>query len=1055
MQKLLSIDFIVHQYTIFNGKIKVDGKKQKILTFTIEGSEIRQSRQLDVSSMYLFKTTITTTEQLCAVQVVLLYKKLGKIAQNVRFQISQFEDIIKFRYSNFWDNIGLVAAQMGLDVLSVQSACESYCTQFAKSIENHDLQYFSLYNSFDTKKILQPKNISYFSFHENQVLLQLAAIKYQKEENYPLILPLILGYSAFRLYETKFNTKYKENDQQIENLKLLKDTFDASNKTYSDAKLLTNGNLKLNTFPIINLFELPIHFNETSICLLIFQQLFHVSYLFKAEYFALFSLVKNKLGDTITNAVISQSSRSGKSVALYTQYFFHLLIGNIPILFNKEGSEDQPLYYYKSGSFHSQLERQYQNTLELQDFENLRETVLYDVCIFHAFQLESLNHLEYLYRKMHIFIENLQSSTRTINGVGGLDLIKNLRFDSSIKQQFDLLKQYSFFIYEGDVDTSGIMDAQVLQYSLKRMNNQRPIMLVDECLDSQKQNYQKCIALCEVIFGESLQRFVPLGRQQYGTVLNILKNEQFESFPNEYTARYNTTHIFACRVLSQLLHPDLLSVLKMELDEISASEQHRSLNLDCYHKLQIIMTNILSLRNNKQVAETEINKQICENWYLLTIYFSLLEAIMTDVEYIIMATEYLRLQTEEYDILDELMVYSPQILNVRSRKKFKNKFFLGLPKNCLSQQKYKEEFDLYFFRFIVSLFDPRAVETLFWKTFQFISFEHIYIEQKSELRRDSKYWYQVVAKFWIYSVNDQFASYFNFKTLPIRFEDQLQSIITKSSRQLENLIHTTHAKVHESYHACTFSVIIVGPDIDIINESSIDKFSYETCERDYSYHYAASIIGYVQPHPSLVHSAQYDKRSMLANQDDMGGILDGIPKTLKSYLDSSSSLVELLNSMLGESSARMQLICPFICHQLWYVDTKYQPQACNFNAVEKHTIQVNGNKSIVYQFSSLTKIVNYIDISTICNRDSGFKINSQSQNINLQENDRRYNLRCIASATLNQEVVAVLSYSLMCQFIQTYSMVQLTTMDAQREFCSLSGYSSGAAQQIISISSCS
>eukprot|EP00702_Spironucleus_salmonicida_P000217 EST41508.1 Hypothetical protein SS50377_19242 [Spironucleus salmonicida] len=1042
MTNPLSVDFAVHQYAICDGEVKVERNTQAMITFTIEGSEITQSSQLDMSCRYILRSAITTKEQLCAIQVVLLYKKLGKIAQNVQFQISQLKKIINSRDPKFWDNTGLVAAQMGLTVRSTRSTRNPDFAKFAQSIEDYHLQYFSLYNSFDTKKILYPEVIKDLNFHENQVLLQLAAIKYQTDGKYPLILPLIFGYSAFRLYYAQF-TELKKNtrtrDVYGHKLVLLRKIFEVSNKIYNGESFIEVEQPQLDKFDLINLFQLPTHFLNTGICLFMFQQLCQVSYLFKAEYFALFSLVKNEIKENLTNAVISQSSKSGKSVALYTQYFFHLLMGNVPMLVNKEGSEDQQLYYYKTGSFHSQLEKQYKNTFKLQDLINFKETVLNDICDFHTFQLESLDHLQYLYRKMNIFIKNMYKDQSRINGVSGIRVIKHLKFNSSIQQQFDLLKQYSFFIYEGDVDTSGITDAQVLEYNYKHQGKKRPLMLIDECLDQQKQNYVKCTSLCQMIFGEYRQRLVNIGKYQYCAIVNILQKDQFQWFSDKDKSKKYTKHTFVYRVLSQLLHTDLLLAVKTELAEISASEEHRSLTLDCYQELQNIIKNIQTLRKHKQDKETEIYHQIYKNLRILTIYFSLLKVILTNVEYILIATEYLRLQTEEYDILDELIVYSPQILNVKNRRMFKNKFYLGLPKNYLDQKNYHEEFDVYFFRFILSLFDPRAVETLFWKTFQFIGFKTISTQNNKKLNNNYQNENDVVGKFWSFSVNEQMICYLDQAALPKQLVDQMELITTKNNKVLENRLNTTNTQVYASYRISTFSIIMVGTDIEIINESQIDKFSYYGSEEDYIYHYSANILGYVQPHPSLVHSAQYDKRSMLVNRDDMGTILDGIPKTLKKYLDKHSILVELLNSMMGEKSIGMQLICPYICPQIWYVPRKRQLQACNFNAVEKHVIHVNGNKNIVYQFSSLTQIVNYIVIRIICNESTRneFEIYVNRQNIDLYASDGSCNLRSTASATLNQEVVVVLSYSLMCQFIETYSKVQLTSMEAQREFSSM------------------
>ncbi|KAH0569375.1 uncharacterized protein SS50377_28752 [Spironucleus salmonicida] len=487
MSSGLSIEFKALPYSVDQGYNVIINKKIKKLKFTIRDNEISQSIQLDSQQQYILRANISTKEQLCAVQIVLLYKKLKKIIPNCAIQLVQKHELFVYDDLYFWNNIGIVAAQMGLKTKSIKIYKDHKGENqtpdldlYLAEINQYDLQYISFYDSFDTLTILQPEGINKCAFHENLILIQLAAIQYQHTEKYPLILPLVFGFSAYQLYTDRFVQIFQKAEvASAQDLKhsILRKIFELSNIVYNEQVLPDK-------FKVMNLFQLPIHFIGTGICLFMFQQLCHVSYLFKAEYFALFSLVNNDFYETLTNAVISQSSRSGKSVALYTQYFFHLLKGNVPILLNKKGSDDQPLYKYRTHSFHEQLVDQYKDIFELQNLKNYKEKVLADVCKFHTFQLESLDQMSFIYQTMIIFINKIE---------GNLQLVQKLKYDNSIQLQFDQLKLASFFI----IDTANIINDidQVFLEQQKRNNIQlkHPIILVDECLQSQKKKFSKCV----------------------------------------------------------------------------------------------------------------------------------------------------------------------------------------------------------------------------------------------------------------------------------------------------------------------------------------------------------------------------------------------------------------------------------------------------------------------------------------------------------------------------------------------------------------------------------
>ncbi|KAH0576659.1 hypothetical protein SS50377_20005 [Spironucleus salmonicida] len=985
------------------------------IKFTIRDNEISQSIQLDSEQQYILRATITTKEQLCALQVILLYKKLGKIAHKVRFQISDFNEVNLLAKSNLWSNIGLVAAQMGLDVLSVQSTCEPDFAKFANSIKDYHLQYFSLYNSFDTKKILQTKSIKKIDFHENQVLLQLAAIKYQTVGEYPLILPLIFGYSAFRLYDIQFAELKNNTDAKKvygKELDQLRKIFEVSNKIYNGQPFTEQEKPQLDEFELINLFQLPTHFLNTGICLFMFQQLCHVSYLFKAEYFALFSLVKNDLNDTLTNAVISQSSRSGKSVALYTQYFFHLLKGNVPILLNKEGSDDQPLYKYRTHSFHEQLVDQYKNTFELQDLKNYKEKVLADVCKFHTFQLESLDQMSFIYQSMILFINKIQ---------GNLQLVQKLKYDNSIQLQFDQLKLASFFI----IDTANIINDidQVLLEQQRRNNIQlkHPIILVDECLQSQKEKFSKCVKLCQLLFVYYEKKLIKLGKKRYAKIQATLSIQEFQKIDILGDVK-NKKYNLAINVISQLLNINLLVAAKQKLNQLSVTGRFQNKGIDLYQTLEDIITSIQFKQKNEIFSIMQSNQQV------IIEYFKSLNNILGKSEYILIAMEYLRLEIADYDILDELVVYSPQILNIRNRTKFRQIFFKGMV-SYRNRVQYYQDFETNFYKLILQLFNPRGVETAFWKTFSVIAFKKIEESQvDDQLSKDkkeekttgentsSKGQQGMLKQYWSSSVQSLICEYFmNINTKNLH--QNLQLMIEKLPKMVEK-----YSTKYETPNFDYVTVIMVGTDLTVINFLTVNQFSYNILSSRVGVKYInAQILGYVQPHASLLSSFQYEQRRVVVDAAGYTQAVDAIPGRVNKFAEETPILVSLLYSMMTEKSVEMQFMCSSICPSIWFLKDKESKQLNNFNGVKRHKITVNNVKVDVYQMCSLTQTFENIIISKDVDEVKNFVLNKGTHKFDLLNNSAQYNISCIASTTLNSEVVAVLNYQLMTKFIETFS----------------------------------
>ncbi|KAH0576655.1 hypothetical protein SS50377_20001 [Spironucleus salmonicida] len=1074
MSSGLSIEFKAIPYSVDQGYNVIINKKIKKLKFTIRDNEISQSIQLDSEQKYILCANVSTKEQLCAVQIVLLYKKLKKIIPNCTIQLVQKHKFFAYEDLYFWNNIGIVAAQMGLKTKSIKVYKDHEGENltpdldlYLAEINQYDLQYISFYDSFDTLTILQPEGINKCAFHENLILTQLAAIQYQTTEEYPLILPLVFGFSAYQLYTDQFTKFFAKADvASAQDLKhsILRKIFELSNIVYNEQVLPVK-------FKVMNLFQLPIHFLGTGICLFMFQQLCHVSYLFKAEYFALFSLIGNEVADNLTNAVISQSSKSGKSVALYTQYFFHLLMGNVPMLFNMRSDNAQPLYEYYTENFHSSLAQQYIDVYNLSEIKKISQvknlnkqkdskevedlkkdkdfnkTILQSVCNFHQFQLASLGKVSELFYKMEIFIENIKDIKNIKNDKGDatfdlLDTVKNLQYNNHIFTKFELFKNQNFFIYKKDDDTSGILDDQILERSKKQTQHQTPIILVDECLQSQKSKFPKCVKLCQMIFMRYEEKLIQLGKKQYREIQTTLDSDEFKAITTFAAIEYKEHHL-VINVILPLLSKELLESAKTELDKISMTDRVQNKGIDLYQTLENILASVQSQNADQRFYTIHGNQEI------MIEYLKSLNSLLGKSEYILIAMEYLRLEIDDYDLLDELVVHSPQILNIRNRTQFREIFFSGMV-YYRNRGQYYEDFETNFYKLILSLFNPRGVETAFWKTFSIVAMiavklNAVTLRPKDIIANTVISIQFVMQKFWKYSVKELIYEYFGVSKSPDLEEDQ------RKEQQVDNFIsmfHEEHKPLLESLQK-TFdttkllfvpdvkqsTVIMVGTDLTVINFLTVNQFCYNAMSSRANMGYInTQILGYVQPHASLLSSLQYEQRRMVVDATGYVKSVGAIPGTVKTFAKDTPILVSLLYSMMTEKSVEMQFMCSSVCPSIWF---QYNQKILNFNATSRHVVSVyiksedERTEHTMYQFDSLTQTYNNIIIHKGAENDAKFKLTKGDAHFELLQDNQNYNISCIASSTLNYEVVSVLNYQLMLTFIEQYQTSEISVAYAQ------------------------
>eukprot|EP00702_Spironucleus_salmonicida_P005765 EST47056.1 Hypothetical protein SS50377_12903 [Spironucleus salmonicida] len=357
-------------------------QNQKLLAEQVTFSFIGTWFGIDPTSnlVHYLKITIDTVEALSLLHLFLWQHRQGlMLRSNIQLIIIQDElEASNTAVTEYWRNLASLSLQMGFSTVSF--------------ISYSDIGYYKPTNQIiivsqllriDTQQLDTMAGLSQFRFDGKMstlmksIVLQRIGLTVHEERKYAHLLPMILGYSAYLIYE--------EMEKQGVIQRYVTAQVDAiyevsySQQVYTD--LIIPDSFK-------NFFELPVHllkifgFDDTN--KFIFQQMCDVSYLFKAQYFAVFSAFF-----PLDNAVLSQSSRSGKTVTLHTIFYFNLFSGiKIPILINTGFTKDsreletQPLYDRTSieiGEGIRALFCEYQSKTDLGDVisSNLKDGVEY------------------------------------------------------------------------------------------------------------------------------------------------------------------------------------------------------------------------------------------------------------------------------------------------------------------------------------------------------------------------------------------------------------------------------------------------------------------------------------------------------------------------------------------------------------------------------------------------------------------------------------------------------------------------------------------------------
>eukprot|EP00702_Spironucleus_salmonicida_P004269 EST45560.1 Hypothetical protein SS50377_14489 [Spironucleus salmonicida] len=960
------------------------------IVFQFNGTQFQISEVGD--AVCYLKVAIDTVEALSLLHLFMWQHRQGLLLRS-DIQLIIIQDDLKdpsVSVSDYWLNLVSLSIQMGFSVLSYQVIGDEKIQKRAEvQVEimksDHEIVIVSKNSAIDSKlfpncivskkeskqqdqnekdnqvedyKLTQPqfKIPSDFSIVEKQAILQIIGIALHKFKIYAHLLPMILGYSAYLIY------------QQM----LYSNAIDPATIYQSAGKSILNTNQQIYNNGVMqtnfqNFFELPVHllkiFEFDGNNKFIFQQMCDVSYLFKAQYFAVFSAFF-----PLDNAVLSQSSRSGKTVTLHTIFYFNLFSGlQIPILINighqSQNSELQlqPLYNRSSINLGDNLKNIFASStnisIETIAISNLNQGLI------------SYNYLSYLVSKINIYIKCFQQEAQTnqirsafdqyFSGQTDFNTFKNISLDNFFKinskayceADNDLNQQLNLthLNYKKGLNEEEHIQLKKLKESYKLFiqgqkydKTQKVIVLVDECLNHQKDNYYQVEKIIVQLVDQYRNKFTDQARSCIEYVLKIL------------VGTTGTQHV---------------PQIQKWLDEntIVDYECDQSL-LNIKKKLAQKITSIL----DSDKVEEYFFKQLC--------YYDLL------------------IDTRASALVDLIVISSPNFIHVKTSIII-HKFFSEMMIN-LKEYPNRAVFKQQLYHFLIMLYNPRSMETIFWRNLSYAM-----NQTDQPLRFEGTQ-----------SIDNKLYDYFigssnSFDKLIV----QLYSIFKirfdlSSSLNYQEIQIITHGN---------FNFLSAGTDLALINFIRQNQFIYTSeSSRGQVQYTQSNILGTSQMHPSCLTQSYY--RDMRITTQTNKSMIEQVKDKVKNM-----SIKDFYLTMMPELAAELQFLCPLVCPQIIINEGA---NTYFFNSTKQFQFKVKEKEIILNQISSHMQIHNSLFIIRQGQQVGANQLINQESKTELLklQSIAKFNkyLHLTSSSSLNRDVVFVLHFLASQQFLTNLRLLE-------------------------------
>ncbi|KAH0576178.1 hypothetical protein SS50377_21738 [Spironucleus salmonicida] len=995
---------------------------QQDVVFSFIGTEFYISK-VDDAVCYL-RVTIDTVETLSLLHLFMWQHRQGLLLRS-DIQLIMIQDELKdpsISVSEYWRNLASLSLQMGFSTMLFNKYIDILLQK-----PTHQMIIVSDVPRIDSQWLDTMEGLSHFQFDDKMsnsmklVILERIGLTTHKQKQYAHLLPMILGYSAYIIQNQII--QYQKYDMES----IVKDTVYIKNKgidkeildpnfpqvyihhaqevyttatvpseiQYNATILDNNGNKKIKNFTFDNItqvfkniFELPIHlidlFKFDGTNKFIFQQMCDVSYLFKAQYFAVFSAFF-----PLENAIMSQSSRSGKTVTLHTIFYFNLFSGlKIPILINIGYTknlhvlETQPLYDRSSIEIGQRLKALfcgYQSKPVLGDVisSNLKDGVEYSKTMAYV-KIECFNLIkDYDILALQILLKSIFVSYFT--GYSYFEQFSlSCGFNFFNYQQADQLKQIQVTLEEElkqlQKETGSNQKNEEVQLQIDHVSrriksyqngfikpdntvnqiqefskNKQIILLVDECLAYQKANYQSCTSALVRIADQFVAKFTENAKSSIDEVLQNIKQ-------------------IAASQLIQLL--DWLEIRKNGLKVCKIDDNNKLLLLD----------------EAKQKVEYILGDPIEIDRYFLRL----------------IPSEVFK-NCKAYKLIDLMGISSPNFINLREPLIIRDAFQEMM--SDVRKQTTIAVFRAKVYQFLLMLYNPRGIETIFWRN---VSFSMNQVADSINITNTPSS--QIKDE-----LNKYLSEQFSTETMYIDFFTSTYNVTIKFP--IENIYAQIPFISAKSAH-----LLAAGTDLALINFIRQNQFLYTSeNSRGQTPYTQSNILGTSQMHPSCLTQSYYkDMRITTQTDDSMRQQVNDKVKNM--------NIKDFYLTMVPELAAELQFLCPLICPQ---IIIKNSTSKYLFNSTRQYQYNIGEKIIDLNILSSHRQILNSLFIEREDKQVGATSLGSNRLALNKilksqSIQDFNNNLRLTSSSSLNREVVFILSFTMSQKFVQ--NLIILTTL---------------------------
>eukprot|EP00702_Spironucleus_salmonicida_P004114 EST45405.1 Hypothetical protein SS50377_ee046 [Spironucleus salmonicida] len=309
------------------------------------------------------------------------------------------------------------------------------------------------------------------------------------------------------------------------------------------------------------------------------------------------------------------------------------------------------------------------------------------------------------------------------------------------------------------------------------------------------------------------------------------------------------------------------------------------------------------------------------------------------------------------------------------------------------------------YQFLLMLYNPRGIETIFWRN---VSFSMNQVADSINITNTPSS--QIKDE-----LNKYLSEQFSTETMYIDFFTSTYNVTIKFP--IENIYAQIPFISAKSAH-----LLAAGTDLALINFIRQNQFLYTSeNSRGQTPYTQSNILGTSQMHPSCLTQSYYkDMRITTQTDDSMRQQVNDKVKNM--------NIKDFYLTMVPELAAELQFLCPLICPQ---IIIKNSTSKYLFNSTRQYQYNIGEKIIDLNILSSHRQILNSLFIEREDKQVGATSLGSNRLALNKilksqSIQDFNNNLRLTSSSSLNREVVFILSFTMSQKFVQ--NLIILTTL---------------------------